>query len=363
MCLLALGRTQAVAPASSAFTPRRPPPRARATGSARRPRRRGAGPRPHCTRSPRRRPSTLQLTLHPPSRWPRELVRGVVLPFASSIVTAAPAVRRAGASRSFAWLRPTDVTSRPRRTQHLGEPRRGQLAPAPLHRAHHRSARLVTRQRISRLLAWRAPDRRDEERGCRATDHETATHQRRSAPAICRGEHQSGEPLRGPGRPRPRRRRAPYRRRLAHLRRARRAGQSASQSPPRPRVGPEVIVGLSAPRSPAMVVAILAILKSGGAYLPLDPGYPAERLAFMIEDARAPVLVTAGGAPAANGGATWSPRFVRSRRSSSPAGRWPGSRWSKPAAGTPSRGVSPRDGGATTTPSALDHRSSRSING
>jgi amino acid adenylation domain-containing protein len=67
-------------------------------------------------------------------------------------------------------------------------------------------------------------------------------------------------------------------------------------------VGPEVIVGLSAPRSPAMIVAILGILKAGGAYLPLDPGYPEERLAFMIDDARAPVLVTAGGAPAARDG-------------------------------------------------------------
>ena len=54
--------------------------------------------------------------------------------------------------------------------------------------------------------------------------------------------------------------------------------------------------GLCAERSPELVVGLLGILKAGGAYLPLDPTYPAERLAFMLEDARAPVLVTARGA-------------------------------------------------------------------
>jgi nonribosomal peptide synthetase DhbF len=68
-------------------------------------------------------------------------------------------------------------------------------------------------------------------------------------------------------------------------------------------VGPEILVGLSAPRSLEMVVAILGILKAGGAYLPLDPEYPAERLAFMIEDARVPVLLTCGAVPAASGSA------------------------------------------------------------
>ena len=57
-------------------------------------------------------------------------------------------------------------------------------------------------------------------------------------------------------------------------------------------VGPEVVVGLCAERSPEMVVAMLGILKSGGAYLPLDPSYPRERLTYMLEDAGAPVLVT-----------------------------------------------------------------------
>ncbi|WP_316197127.1 amino acid adenylation domain-containing protein, partial [Bradyrhizobium sp. SZCCHNS3014] len=57
-------------------------------------------------------------------------------------------------------------------------------------------------------------------------------------------------------------------------------------------VGPDVIVGLCVERSLDMVVGVLGILKAGGAYLPLDPRYPAERLAYMLEDARVPVLVT-----------------------------------------------------------------------
>ena len=57
-------------------------------------------------------------------------------------------------------------------------------------------------------------------------------------------------------------------------------------------VGPEVVVGLCVERSPEMVVGLIGILKAGGAYLPLDPAYPADRLAFMLADAGAPVLVT-----------------------------------------------------------------------
>src|SRR5499433_3058487 len=59
-------------------------------------------------------------------------------------------------------------------------------------------------------------------------------------------------------------------------------------------VGPEVVVGLCLERSPAMVVALLAILKAGGAYLPLDPAYPRARLAFMLADAGAGLIVTHG---------------------------------------------------------------------
>ncbi|AGP35405.1 hypothetical protein SCE1572_13250 [Sorangium cellulosum So0157-2] len=57
-------------------------------------------------------------------------------------------------------------------------------------------------------------------------------------------------------------------------------------------VGPEVLVGLCVERSVEMVVGIVSILKAGGAYVPLDPSHPAERLGFMLEDARPGVLLT-----------------------------------------------------------------------
>ncbi len=57
-------------------------------------------------------------------------------------------------------------------------------------------------------------------------------------------------------------------------------------------VGPDAVVGLYLERSPELFVALCAVLKAGGAYLPLDPDYPAERLAFMLADARPLVLLT-----------------------------------------------------------------------
>jgi amino acid adenylation domain-containing protein len=54
----------------------------------------------------------------------------------------------------------------------------------------------------------------------------------------------------------------------------------------------DVLIGLSVERSIEMIVAMLGILKAGGACVPLDPTYPTERLAFMLEDTKAPVLVT-----------------------------------------------------------------------
>ena len=59
-------------------------------------------------------------------------------------------------------------------------------------------------------------------------------------------------------------------------------------------IGPENLVALALPRSAEMVVGLLAILKAGAAYLPLDPDHPAERLAYMLQDAQpACVLTTA----------------------------------------------------------------------
>ena len=57
-------------------------------------------------------------------------------------------------------------------------------------------------------------------------------------------------------------------------------------------VGPETIVGLCLDRSSLSIVCALAILKSGGAFLPLDPGYPVERLLFMLNDAQPSVVIT-----------------------------------------------------------------------
>jgi amino acid adenylation domain-containing protein len=56
-------------------------------------------------------------------------------------------------------------------------------------------------------------------------------------------------------------------------------------------VGPEVIVGVLAERSLEAMIGLVAVLKAGGVYLPLDPANPHERLAFMLEDARAEVLL------------------------------------------------------------------------
>ena len=54
----------------------------------------------------------------------------------------------------------------------------------------------------------------------------------------------------------------------------------------------EVLAGICVQRSLSMVIAILGVLKAGGAYLPLDPEYPKDRLAFMVEDSRVPLIVT-----------------------------------------------------------------------
>ncbi len=75
--------------------------------------------------------------------------------------------------------------------------------------------------------------------------------------------------------------------------------------------GPESVVAVSAERGPAVVAAMLGVLRAGGAFLPVDPAYPAERLAFLLADSRASLLLTdrperatAGGARALDLGAT-----------------------------------------------------------
>src|SRR5579862_1719807 len=57
-------------------------------------------------------------------------------------------------------------------------------------------------------------------------------------------------------------------------------------------IGPNVLVGLCMRRSQEFVIAALAIMKAGGAYLPLDPDYPANRLAMLLSDSRTRLVVT-----------------------------------------------------------------------
>ncbi|SFT09094.1 amino acid adenylation domain-containing protein [Saccharopolyspora flava] len=57
-------------------------------------------------------------------------------------------------------------------------------------------------------------------------------------------------------------------------------------------IGPEQLVALALPRSTELVVSLLAVLKAGAAYLPLDPGHPAERIAYIVGDARPSMLIS-----------------------------------------------------------------------
>ncbi|MGB8130262.1 MAG: AMP-binding protein, partial [Candidatus Angelobacter sp.] len=57
-------------------------------------------------------------------------------------------------------------------------------------------------------------------------------------------------------------------------------------------VTPEKRVGICTARNVEMVVALLAVLKAGGAYLPLDPDYPEERLQYMVKDSEPVIVVT-----------------------------------------------------------------------
>ena len=59
-------------------------------------------------------------------------------------------------------------------------------------------------------------------------------------------------------------------------------------------VGPDVRVGICLESSPQMMIALLGVLKAGGACVPLDPKYPPARLAYMLEDVQAPVVISSG---------------------------------------------------------------------
>ncbi|WP_037891690.1 AMP-binding protein, partial [Streptomyces sp. NRRL S-87] len=62
-------------------------------------------------------------------------------------------------------------------------------------------------------------------------------------------------------------------------------------------VGPEHVVALALPRSAQLVVALLAVMKAGGAYLPLDTKYPADRTDYMLRDARPTLVLTTTDTP------------------------------------------------------------------
>jgi aspartate racemase len=71
-------------------------------------------------------------------------------------------------------------------------------------------------------------------------------------------------------------------------------------------VGPEVMVGTLLERSLEMVVGLLGILKAGGAFVPLDANYPAERLAFMASDTKSPVMLVQSSVIQKMVGQSWS---------------------------------------------------------
>ena len=100
-------------------------------------------------------------------------------------------------------------------------------------------------------------------------------------------------------------------------------------------VGPETIVGVCLERSPALVVALLGVLEAGGAYLPLDPTLPAERLGWMVEDSGTRLVVTAEGL---------GDRLPRD-------GAW---RTVRLDASGAAAGADAEDGGAVAAPAAVD---------
>jgi amino acid adenylation domain-containing protein len=68
--------------------------------------------------------------------------------------------------------------------------------------------------------------------------------------------------------------------------------QRANQLAHNLRTGPEDLVGVCLPRTSNLIVALLAVLKTGAAYVPIDPAYPEDRIAYILNDARANTLIT-----------------------------------------------------------------------
>ena len=70
------------------------------------------------------------------------------------------------------------------------------------------------------------------------------------------------------------------------------SSRERDHTPRIPKFLPEVLVGICVEGSLEMVVGLLGILKADRAYVPLDPAFPKQRLAAMLEDSQVPVLVT-----------------------------------------------------------------------
>uniref|UniRef100_UPI00037E3EE2 non-ribosomal peptide synthetase n=1 Tax=Actinokineospora enzanensis TaxID=155975 RepID=UPI00037E3EE2 len=108
-------------------------------------------------------------------------------------------------------------------------------------------------------------------------------------------------------------------------------------------VTPGSIVGVMLERSAALIVSLLAIQRAGAAYLPLDPEYPADRLAFMVSDAAPVVIISAPGS-------TWHDHLVPVDPYGVPSHPANPSTPPTPSSGM-SPGVSPLDRGVTPNPS------------
>ncbi|MGD2115242.1 MAG: amino acid adenylation domain-containing protein, partial [Acidobacteriota bacterium] len=121
-------------------------------------------------------------------------------------------------------------------------------------------------------------------------------------------------------------------------------------------IGPETVVGVLLPRSPELVAALLGVLGAGAAYLPLDPEYPEARLALMLDDAHAPVLLA---------DELWKDRVPAGTRIVPPAAARPGPtgedpEWPRPAAAGSNLAYVIYTSGSTGRPKgvAIEHRSS-----
>ncbi|HEX2191245.1 MAG TPA: amino acid adenylation domain-containing protein, partial [Longimicrobiaceae bacterium] len=98
-------------------------------------------------------------------------------------------------------------------------------------------------------------------------------------------------------------------------------------------VRPEAPVGLCVERSAEMVAAVLGILKAGSAFVPLDPQYPAERLAFMLEDSGARLLLTDGAAGSRLAGFAGETLWLDGAEGEHEDAAEEGARWHSPSAG------------------------------